>query len=1009
MKDKMSEKNRSTRKISNPFPGLRPFRQEESDLFFGREGQSEEVLIKLKANRFVTVIGASGSGKSSLVFCGVVPGLCVSEGKEKDSWQVLSMKPGINPLGNMVKMIAGNTPSEMKQGLDSSIIEGIIRKDEKGIINAVNKLKVKKNIKTLIVIDQFEELFRYSETEKSGRKKEDNRYFMNLLVNSVADHDSGISVIMTMRSDYIGECAHFRGLTELINSSNYLVPQMNEDDYRKVITGPVEYAGAKIEDDVVELLISDIGGRTDQLPVLQHALMRTWENWKSMNLPDKPISLADYNAIGKMSEAMSKHADEAFKELDNRGKEICETLFRTITEKGPDNKGIRHPTRLKIIADIARCSEPELIKVIDTFRSSGRSFVTPGEDVALKENTVIDISHESLIRVWESLEQWVDKEAESEKMYLKLSDTAAMFQEGKSTLLRPPDLHLALSWRSENKPTLTWAERLNPAFERTMVYLRTSEKEYNKEEEIKIRAQKKRIHRSRAAAAILGVAAIIAVFLMLFAFVRQIEAVKQKQVAEEQEQQATEQKMVAENKAAQALQTARKAEDMIDIVRKDASEASRQKEIAEKNALQERKQKEQAMVTAGEAHRLRMISAGKSLAVRSIQVIGQGDLQMLLAYQAYLFNKRNKGADNDPDIYMGLYNVIKNSGNRHYKTFKGHEGEVYNISFLSGGNDFFSSGSDGRVLRWNMIDGIQEPERIYAGNEIIEVLTSSNDGQLLACNSGNNSILIIPVSGSDAVYELKGHTSKVNSLAFTPDSRKLVSAGLDGQVISWDILSREPSVLISADEAVNYVDISASGKYLIAATDGGCLYLWDLDKNADINSVKTERGSIKVVRFRDSNTYAVGYTDGMLEIRNINDKSNITYLRAHSVDVSDIQFNNQLNQLGSSSLDGSVKIWNYNDLTEPPVTLEDNYGAVFALAFNPDGKSLLSCSQGNNGGSNIIARSTHVDYMAESMCSLILRNFTQGEWRRYVGKDIKYEKTCEPGDLKIKIKQIKGD
>lgn len=1016
MTDKMPEKDRSATVIFNPFPGLRPFTPEEADLFFGREGQSEEVLIKLKQNRFVTVTGASGSGKSSLVFCGLLPKLGDYDGADIASWQVLRMKPGNDPLGNLAEVIAGNLPAGMKKGVDKTYIRDTITKDENGIINAVNSLKLKKETRSLLIIDQFEEIFRFGHAIKSAAARKENRFFLDLLVNAVRDQASGISVILTMRSDYIGECAHYQGLTELINNSNYLLPNMTEKDYRDVIIRPVEYAGAEIDGELVDLIINDIGDRTDQLPVLQHTLMRTWDNWVSAGAGEKKISVANYNAIGRMSGAMSRHADEAYQELNERQKEICEALFRTITEKGPDNKGIRQPTRLKTIAGIARCSHNELIEVIDTFRAPGRSFITPPHGVELKGDTVIDITHESLMRLWDRLRQWVDKEAESEKMYLKLSEAAAMYQEGRTSLYRPPDLHLALAWRNENRPTLTWAERLNPAFERAMVYLRTSEKEYIREEESRLRAQKRRILRSRAAAAILGLATILAVFLMLFAFIRQIEAERQKEAAEELKNKATAQKLIAEDNA---LMADRKAEEALKneaMARENAETAIRQKEIADNRAMMANEQREEAVETANAARdraekagSLRMVSVGRSMAVRSLQMIGRGDLQVLLAYQAYLFNKRNSGIDNDADIYTGLYNVVKQYGTKHFKAYDGHKNIVHSIEYQQGTDNFYSAGADGKVLKWNIKDDSKGPESIFEGMEEIEVMTVSNDGSLLAFSTGNALIRIMTVSDEPGTIELGGHSANINSLAFTPDNKSLISAGTDGQVVKWDIESRESSILITAEASVNSIDISDSGRYLLAASESGYVYMWDLDNNSPVNSIRTGNRSIKVARFRDETKYAVGYDNGLIEIRNLDSGEIVESIKAHSVMITDIQFNHNLGQMATGSMDGLVKIWNYNDLKQPYIQIDDHNGEVNTLAYSTDGRMLISGSSGNNGNSNIIARSAHADYMAGDMCGLITRNFTIEEWWRYVGRDIEYQETCSPADLKLRIQQIKGD
>lgn len=1000
----------------NPFPGLRPFTPEERDLFFGREGQSEVVLTKLISNRFVTVIGASGSGKSSLVYCGVIPGLIDDAGEDIRKWQVLTMHPGNDPMGSLVSMLAASIPALKQKEIDRAILDGIIRKDEKGLIDAVDKLKIDRETRSLIIIDQFEEVFRFKGSSQADAGKKDNRYFMDLLVNAVKDRSSGISIIMTMRSEYVGDCAHFQGLTALINSSNYLIPHMTEDDYRKAIRGPVEYAGASIENELVDLLISEIGERTDRLPVLQHALMRTWENWESMKMPERPLAVSNYSAIGKMSEAMSRHADEAYEELDESEKSICETLFRTITEKGPDNKGVRRPTRLGTIAAIAGCSERELIKVVNVFRSSGRSFITPAEGIELSSESVIDISHESLMRIWDRLSHWVDMEAESERMYLRLSEAAAMFQEGKTTLLRPPDLQLALQWRNENRPSLTWAERYHPAFERTMVYLRTSEKEFIREEENKIRAQKRQLVRSRVASMFLGLAAVVAVFLMLFAFARRMEAEKNRQVAEEQRKQATELKQEAEDSAERAIRNAMEAEEKEALALQTASEARmtalealKLKDLASRNAEIARIREEMAMATADSARMRRLVATGKGMAVRSLQFTGEGDIQVLLAYQAYLFNKSNEGMDNDADIFMGLYEVEKEYGGLNHFSFEGHHDAVHGLAVIPGTQEFCSSGTDGNILRWNLRDRTKMPARIFEGDEIIHIITSSDNGELLACGGEQANIRIIPASGQGEILELEGHKGRIESLVFTPDHKKLVSASNDGQVIVWDIEEKEPFLLMEGGETINSLDLSLTGKYLVAASENGYLHLWNMNDNTQMKSLNTGKGPVDVVRFRDNLTYAAGYQNGLIELRNVEQEGQVKSVTAHSLSITDICFNKHLGQMATSSLDGYVKIWNADDLTEPPVALDDNDGEVYTLAYSDDGRYLVSGSEGISKDRNLVSRASHIDYMAQNMCQLLTRNFTPEEWWRYVGRDIEYRETCDPANLNIRVRQVKGD
>ena len=351
----------------------------------------------------------------------------------------------------------------------------------------MNKAEAKSGDKTLLVIDQFEELFRYGAPETGRGYSREATDFINLITNAVTGDNKSFHAIIALRSDLVSECAQFKVFTQLVNNSNFLVPRMTRENFREVITGPIKNAGAKIDKELVEVLLNDINDRTDQLPVLQHALMRTWNRWKELEEPERPLSLSDYYSIGTMKDAISRHADEEYEKLSPEGKRICEKLFKIITGKGSDNKGIRYPSNIKTLRAAVPCTGEELSEVTDRFRDPSISVITPYYNIPLDEESIIDLSHESLIRLWDRLKRWVDEEAASVQMYLHLSEASALYQQGKAGLMKQPDLQLAINWREQNKPTLWWAQKYNPAYERAMVYLRTSEKEYLEAEEQKQR------------------------------------------------------------------------------------------------------------------------------------------------------------------------------------------------------------------------------------------------------------------------------------------------------------------------------------------------------------------------------------------------------------------------------------------------------------------------------------------------------------------------------------------
>jgi energy-coupling factor transporter ATP-binding protein EcfA2 len=566
--------------FNNPFPGLRPFKIEESHLFFGREGQTDEVLLKLSENRFIGIIGPSGSGKSSFIYCGVLP--ILYGGFLTDisaNWQVVVARPGAGPIENLAESLLKSNrdykladPEEQK--IKRTIFSTLLRSSSLGLVEAIQQSRRSEDVNYLILIDQFEELFRFKDSTDPNSVNE-TLAFVNLLMEAVNYPDTPIYVAITMRSDFIGDCAQFPELTRKINDSHYLIPQLTREQKRRAIEGPVAVGGAVITPRLVQTLLNDLGDNPDQLPILQHALMRTWSYWSNYrDYEDEPIDLKHYEAIGTMREALSMHANEAYDELTESQKHICEVMFKAITEKRGEHFGIRRPTRLSEIAAIAGCSEEEVIDVIDKFREPGRSLLTPAFGATITGKSMVDISHESLMRIWVRLKNWVDDEADAVQMYLRLAEASAQYQVGKAGLWRPPDLQLALNWQAKHKPTLIWGQRYNPAFERTMIFLEYSRKEYETEQRIRELEQKRKLQRIRITAIVFGTLTIVALLFLVYAIIQKTAAEQSEQRAIAAQLEADENRVTAENNAREAELRRLEAEDQ-------RQEALRQQQIAE--------------------------------------------------------------------------------------------------------------------------------------------------------------------------------------------------------------------------------------------------------------------------------------------------------------------------------------------------------------------------------------------------------------------------------------------
>lgn len=1014
----------------NPFPGLRPFGINESHLFFGREGQSEEILSKLEKNKFVAVLGASGSGKSSLIYCGLIPvlygGFIPSIGSY---WRVIAARPGNSPLKNLAKSFVDNSientftghpPSKEEYNFRLESSNAILRNSSLGLVNIIKQENQKFKKNTLILIDQFEELFRFK--REDDQSLNEAYAFIRMIYETAQQNQEPIYVVITMRSDFMSECSQFQDLTQMINSSYYLIPQMSRENLYEIITGPVAVENGKISPQLVYQLLNDVGEDDDQLPILQHALMRTWDYWIAHRTGKDPMGIVHYEAIGKMEKALSEHANEAYNELSSEKKRICQSMFKTLTEKGEDNRGIRRPTSVKTIALIAQAEQDHVIEVINAFRKSGRSFLMPAQEVQLTDKTIIDISHESLMRVWDRLIIWVDEEAEAINIYKRIAHAAEHYQEGKTGLWRPPDLDIALNWKKKKQPSLAWAERYNPAFERTMVFLNTSEKEFLAEEENKIKIQKRTLKRTRIFALVLGIAAIFSLGFMMYSQILRVEAEKQEQLAKEQQIEAEKQKEEAEKqrkKAEDDRQYAKEKEkeakaekERAEIEKQkaieNAQEAIRQKQIADlktEEAKRQRKkadssanvalyQKQIADSSSDEAQRLRMLSIAQSMSVKSLQINRDTSLKLLMAYQSYIFNKENNGLQPNPDIYNALYScnrLIKNEQNLML-----HTQAIRAINFEHKGHNFYTTGSDGTLLKWNLKD--TSSTKIYETGKINQVMSVSYDKKWVACGLKNGEIHLKNLKNTkeDPII-LQKHQKTILALHFMTDNKHLLSLSADSSLLVWELDVFTHKTIFDNQFAAKSFEINPKNDEIIILEDKQIrtIDFYNPLNSTDFFNLKETENKLNCIKISPKGTYiAAGDINGNIYIFDKN-KTFIQQLGGHYARISALDFSPDESMMASASFDATIQIWQTANLDNQPIILKENEAWIWAIAFSNNGKYLLSGYK--NGAMKIWT--TTPKLLANEIKPYIKRNMTTEEWKRFVAKDIERKKTIKKFEL----------
>ncbi|MEM0516901.1 nSTAND1 domain-containing NTPase [Aequorivita flava] len=474
-------------KSFNPYVGLRPFTEEENLLFFGRDEQTLELLQRLHSNRFVAVVGSSGSGKSSLIRAGLIPALKGGFLVENSSqWLVAVMKPGQNPMYNLAETILRQINYNIEAPEIQALVKRIKKEGVSALLNTIQPLRINKNANFFLLVDQFEELFRFSMKQTDASHKTEAIDFVNIILKLSEQKHIPFYVVLTMRSDFIGDCAQFFGLPEALNKSQYLVPRLNRLELKKVIEGPAKLYGGKFNTALTSRLINDLGKVKDELPLVQHALMRMWDYEVRVDKSGE-LDLEDYKQIGGIENALSVHADEALKELKPEEVSLAKSLFQALTTIDENGRKIRRPAQLSYLKKLTGASEDKLKTVINNFIKENRSFLVVG-NIGDTGDKLIDISHESLIRHWKILNHWVEEENNAAVQYLGLCDAQLAYSENRKDLLSGKEFEITQEWFKTFEPSKIWAERFNTnfdekykdRFDESINYLSNSAKVYNK-------------------------------------------------------------------------------------------------------------------------------------------------------------------------------------------------------------------------------------------------------------------------------------------------------------------------------------------------------------------------------------------------------------------------------------------------------------------------------------------------------------------------------------------------
>ena len=381
-----------------PYKGLSYFDFNDQDYkyFYGRESLTQNLLEKVETSNFMAIVGASGSGKSSVLRAGLLQQL-----KHSDRYEIRILKPEGNPLQNLALAFVDKSQLQIRRSTQQKEAEKLLEDGADGLRRLVQNSDSQR---VILVVDQFEEAFTLCQ-ESTLRQQ-----FFETLLGALKTTNDRLCVILAMRSDFVGRCFEqsYGGLADQVQNNLVAVLPMKPSELDKAITGPATSVGLDIESELVKQLLDDVESSPGNLPLLQYTLQELWKQRQSDTL-----ELKTYVHLGGVTRTLQKRANEVYNALDPKQQQTARHIFLSLTQPGEGSEDTRRrvPQRSLVTAQHAEFTVAAVVKKLADANLIVTNEVISGTDAS--RVAVVDVAHEALIRHWDQLRNWLDKSREA--------------------------------------------------------------------------------------------------------------------------------------------------------------------------------------------------------------------------------------------------------------------------------------------------------------------------------------------------------------------------------------------------------------------------------------------------------------------------------------------------------------------------------------------------------------------------------------------------------------------
>ncbi len=940
-----------------PYRGLFAFSEEDADLFFGRETFTETLVSAVKNNPLVAVIGASGSGKSSVVFAGLVPQLRQDITQQ---WQIISIRPGQNPIEALAVALVQAIhwkPQEnttQNQPYHHRLLElelaVELKQDKHALAEIIYRyLQNFLHRRIALIIDQFEEL--YTQTSDAERQA-----FLDAILTAISLVPR-FSLILTLRADFYSYALSYRPLSDALQGSVYNLGPMSREELQTVIEKPADKMQVKLETGLTEKLIAATL-EPGRLPLLEFALTELWPKQQQGWLTHQA-----YEEIGGVEKALARHAEEVYNQLNFSDKLRTQRVFLQLVQPG---EGTDFSRRIATGDEI----NPENWDIV-THLASARLVVTNRNEITAEET--IEIVHEALIKNWKRLEQWIKLDGDFRSWQEQLRTLFHQWEKSDydaGALLRGRLLAEAEHWQQQRPQELSSSDQY---FIEKSIALRNTETQ-----------QKKRRRQftlsGLSGGLFLAVSlATVAVGQWQNSLTNEIRAITQYS-----------QSLFTSNHQLDALVEALRAQQKLQqVTGKNPTLKNRVKQVlnqslygvVESNRLVGHQDWVWQVAISPDGQTITSASSDKTVNLWNIDGSLHTTLKdhQLEVYAVAFSPDGQTIASASRDKTVKLWNIDGSLRT----TINAHDAEVYAVAFSPDGQIIASASRDKTVKLWNIDGSLISVLKGHQGP--VRGVAFSPDGQTLASASEDNSLKLWTIKTlKNPILQttLNSHRAGVCGVAFSPDGQTIASASFDGTVKLWNRDGSLQNTLIGHNDQVYAVAFSPDGQTLASTSGDQTIKLWNRDGSLqktlighdnevwkvafspDGHTLVSASGD-KTVRLwrlhnslltrwnvsddevwgvtwsQDSRTIATASRDKTVKLWNP-DGSLRSTLKGHTAEVSGVALSPDGQTLASASWDRTIKLWNADGTLR--TTLTDHQDLVYAVAFSPDSQMMVSAS-----------------------------------------------------------------